>query len=201
MLAYFMSSKFFQVPGTLIVLYLGLILIFTFSNKKFSVPYTWWGVQEPDIRIERAYSDVKILRGLKLSKISSDRFSSINSILKNYGSGNSIFAFPNIALMYLLADNLPKSKVIIPWFDFLPDRRASEESVRILKNNPDVIINLILPEIAWSTHERLFRNSNRLGQRDIHDAINILTLKKRLYNLELTEKLPNNLVLQIWTKK
>ena len=34
-------------------------------------------------------------------------------------------------------------------------------------------------------------------KRYIHDAINILTLKKRLYNLELTEKLPNNLVLQI----
>ncbi len=201
MLTYLMSSKFFQIPGTLIVVYLGLLLIFTFSNKKFSVPYTWWGVQEPDIRVERAYSDVKILRGLKLSKISSDRLSSINSILKNYGSGNSIFAFPNIPLMYLLADNLPKSKVIVPWFDFLPDRRASEESVRILKNNPDVIINLVLPEIAWSTHERLFRNSNRLGQRDIYDAINILTLKNRLYNLEFTEKLPNNLVLQIWTKK
>ena len=89
----------------------------------------------------------------------------------------------------------------MPWFDFLPDRRASEESVRILNNNPDVIINLVLPEIAWSTHERLFRNNNRLGQRDIHDAINILTLKNRLYNLEFTEKLPNNLVLQIWTKK
>lgn len=200
-LTYLMSSKFFQIPGTIIVLYLGLLLIFMFSNKKFSIPYAWWGVQEPDIRIERSYSNIKLLRNLELSKISSDRLNSINAVLKNYGNRNSIFAFPNIPLMYLLADNLPKSKVIVPWFDFLPDRRASEESERILENNPDVIINLVLPEIAWSTHERLFRNSNRLGQRDIYDAINILTLRKRLYNLELTETLPNNLILQIWSKK
>ena len=70
-----------------------------------------------------------------------------------------------------------------------------------MNNNPDVIVNLLLPEIAWSVHERLFRDNMRLGQRDILDVINDLTLKKSLYNLEFSEELSNDLILQVWTKK
>lgn len=77
----------------------------------------------------------------------------------------------------------------------------SEEALRIKKFQPDVIINLLLPENAWSAHERLFRNNNRLGQRDIYDAINDLTLNKSIYRLAMNEELSNNLFLQIWTKK
>ena len=104
-------------------------------------------------------------------------------------------------MMYMLANNLPKSKVVVPWFDFLPDKPAKEEALRIKRSQPDVIINLLLPENAWSAHERLFRNNNRLGQRDIYDAINYLTLNKSIYRLSMNEELSNNLFLQIWTKK
>ena len=200
-LSYLMSSNFFKIPGTAIVLYLGLSFIFTFSSKKFDSPYAWWGVNEPDVRIERSYSNIELFKNLHLSKASSIRLESINKILADYGDNKSIFAFPNIPIIYLLADNLPKSKVVVSWFDFLPDKRASEESLRIMNNNPDVIVNLLLPEIAWSAHERLFRDNNRLGQRDILDVINDLTLKKSLYNLKFSEELSNDLVLQVWTKK
>ena len=142
-----------------------------------------------------------MFKNLHLSKASSIRLESINKILVDYGDNKSIFAFPNIPIIYLLADNLPKSKVVVSWFDFLPDKQASEESFRIMNNNPDVIVNLLLPEIAWSAHERLFRDNNRLGQRDILDVINDLTLKKSLYNLKFSEELSNDLVLQVWTKK
>lgn len=200
-LSYLMTSNFFKIPGTVIVLYLGLSFIFTFSSKKFESPYAWWGVDEPDVRIERSYSNVGLFKNLQLSKASNNRMESINKILIDYGDNKSIFAFPNIPIIYLMADNLPKSKVVISWFDFLPDNRASEESFRIMDNNPDVIVNLLLPEIAWSVHERLFRDNKRLGQRDILDVINELTLKKSLYNLRFSEELSNDLVLQVWTKK
>ena len=200
-LSYLMSSNFFKIPGTAIVLYLGLSFIFTFSSKKFNSPYAWWGIDEPDVRIERSYSNIELFKNLHLSKASNIRLESINKILVDYGDNKSIFAFPNIPIIYLLADNLPKSKVVISWFDFLPDKRATEESFRIMNNNPDVIVNLLLPEIAWSVHERLFRDNMRLGQRDILDVINDLTLKKSLYNLEFSEELSNDLILQVWTKK
>ncbi len=199
--SFLMSSEFFKVPGSLIVLCFGFSLIFTFSSKKFEAPYAWWGVQEPDVRTERSYSNINLLKNIKLSKNTNHRFNLINNILKEYGEEKSIFAFPNIPIMYLLADNFPRSKVIISWFDFLPDRRAKEEASRILNNNPDVIINLLLPEIAWKTHEALFRDNERLGQRDIYDAINELTINQSLYNLELKDTLSDELEIEIWTKK
>ena len=141
------------------------------------------------------------MKNLKISTATNDRFNKINNTLKDYGGNKSIFAFPNIPMMYLLANNFPESKVIISWFDFLPDKPAKEEAVRIKNTKPDVIINLVLPETAWSAHERLFRDNKRLGQRDIYEAINDLTLNKSLYNLSLSEELYNKLLLQIWTKK
>ena len=199
--SYIMTSSFFKIPGSLLVVALGLSLIFAFSDKKFTTPYTWWGAKEPDVRSERIYSDINLLKDIKLSITSNNRFIQINNILKDYGDDKSVFAFPNIPMMYMLANNLPESKVVVPWFDFLPDKPAREEALRIKKSQPDVIINLLLPENAWSDHERLFRNNNRLGQRDIYDAINDLTLNKSIYRLAMNEELSNNLFLQIWTKK
>ena len=199
--SYFMTSNFFKIPGSFMVITLGLSLIFVFSNKKFITPYTWWGAIEPSVRTERSYSDIDLLKNLKISTSSNERFDKINSILKDYGGNESIFAFPNIPMMYLLANNLPNSKVVVPWFDFLPDEPAKEEALRIKKSPPEVIINLVLPEIAWSAHERLFRHNKRLGQREILDVINDLTLNKSLYKLSLNEDLSNDLFLQIWIKK
>ena len=199
--SYIMTSSFFKIPGSLLVISLGLSLIFAFSEKKFSTPYAWWGAKEPDVRSERIYSDINLLKDIKLSIATNNRFNKINNILKDYGSDHSVFAFPNIPMMYMLANNLPKSKVVVPWFDFLPDKPAKEEALRIKRSQPDVIINLLLPENAWSAHERLFRNNNRLGQRDIYDAINYLTLNKSIYRLSINEELSNNLFLQKKKKK
>ena len=199
--SYMMTSNFFKIPGSILVILLGVTLVFAFSAKKFSTPYSWWGAKEPDVRTERTYSNINLLKNLKISTATNDRFNKINNTLKDYGGNKSIFAFPNIPMMYLLANNFPESKVIISWFDFLPDKPAKEEAVRIKNTKPDVIINLVLPETAWSAHERLFRDNKRLGQRDIYEAINDLTLNKSLYNLSLSEELYNKLLLQIWTKK
>ena len=63
-ITFMMSSEFFKVSGSFIVLCFGFSLIFTFSSKKFEVPYTWWDVQEPDVRTERSYSNINLLKNI-----------------------------------------------------------------------------------------------------------------------------------------
>lgn len=192
--------KVFRYTGFLSAILLSVVLLFTFSSRKFEAPYAWWGVSEPDVR-EAIYSPVPpITHGIKVSLTTAEDIDDLSKSINTGVKGGDIFAFPNIPLVYLLGNRWPHSKVVVPWFDFLPDLPAKAEAVRLLANPPDTIVNLNLPDVAWDAHERLFRGGGTLGQRDILAAIKQLTGERGLYELDLRREVSPGCILEVWNK-
>jgi hypothetical protein len=193
-----LDTRAFRYAGFTAALLLAGCLIFTFSSKKFDAPYTWWGVAEPSVHTADYRSKVPIARGLRVSQTTADNIDALADSLAKGQSGGGIFAFPNIPIAYLISNQWPDSKVVIPWFDFLPNEPAREEGARLLAAPLATIVNLKLPPVAWSAHERLFRDGKSLGQRDIQIAISDLTEKGKLYSLDFSREVSPGCVLEVW---
>lgn len=197
-LAVMMDMRLFRYAGFAVALALTISLIFTFASRKFDAPYAWWGVAEPSVREATHLSKTPIARGLRISQSTAENIDALADSLANGSRGGDIFAFPNIPLVYLIANRWPNSKVVVPWFDFLPDAPARAEAARLLAAPPATIVNLKLPPVAWDAHERLFREGRPLGQRDIQAAIRELTERRNLYRLYFAHEVSPGCVLEVW---
>ena len=200
-LAIMMDTRLFRYAGFTAALVIVISLIFIFASRKFDAPYAWWGVAEPSVREATHLSKIPIARGLKISQTTAENTDAILASLAKAPFDGDIFAFPNIPQIYLIANRWPNSKVVVPWFDFLPDAPARVEAARILAAPPATIVNLKLPPLAWDAHERLFRNGKPLGQRDIQSAIAELTEKRNLYRLDLSREVSPGCVLEVWHRR
>lgn len=200
-LAGMMDMRPFRYAGFSLAILLVISLVFTFASRKFDAPYAWWGVSEPGVREAAYVSKTPIARGLHLSKKTAENIDALADSLAKGPQRDDIFAFPNIPIVYLIANRWPNSKVLVPWFDFLPDIPARAEAVRLLDAPPAIIVNLKLPPLAWEAHERLFREGKQLGQRDIQAAILELTQQRKLYELNYSREVSPGSVLEVWHKK
>jgi len=200
-LAIMMDTRIFRYVGFTVALLVTISLVFIFATRKFDAPYAWWGVAEPSVHEATHVSKTPIARGLRMSQRTADNLDALADALAKAPQDGDIFAFPNIPQIYLIANRWPNSKVVIPWFDFLPDAPARAEAVRLLANPPATIVNLKLPPVAWDAHERLFRNGKPLGQRDIQSAIVELTEKRKLYKLDFSREVSPRCVLEVWHKQ
>ena len=201
-LAYLMSLPNVYGIVKVVIIFICLSFILFITSVKFRQPYVWWYTSVPDVRTSVTPSKLPLLSGFWLPPETNELLESATLVIKEHSRpDDDVFTFPNIPGFYLLANRWPKSKVVVSWFDFLPDMPARIEAKRILTTPPAVIVNLKLPETTWMVHERLFRQGMPLGQRDIQDAIEILTVQNRLYLLEFSRELSPGLVLEIWHKK
>ena len=200
-LAIMMDTLLFRYAGFTAALVIVISLIFIFASKKFDAPYAWWGVAEPSVREASYLSKASITRGLRISQSTAENTDALLVSLAKAPLNGDIFAFPNIPQIYLIANRWPSSRVVVPWFDFLPDAPARAEAARILAAPPATIVNLKLPPVAWEAHERLFRDGKPLGQRDIQRVIAELTDKRNLYYLDLSREVSPGCVLEVWHHK
>ena len=200
-LAFLMGLPNIRNVMSLLVVMISLSFVLSMASMKFHRPYYWWSVTQSDIRDSVSVPKISLLSGFRLptetGKILKDV---MDTVITNSKSDEDVFAFPNIPVFYLLTNRWPNSKVIVSWFDFLPDNLAREEAVRLKGNPPRVIINLRLPDSVWSSHETLFRNGRALGQRDIQSAITELTEEKGLYRLSYSAEIPSGCTLEVWSR-
>lgn len=171
--------------GIGVVFYTSLLLSTNISYTKFDKPYSWWGTTEANARTATQKMDHPIIGDIYLNKDSYENYVAIIDALKSNVENGEIFSFPNIPMIYLLANQLPASKVVIGWFDFLNDHDAEIEAERINISPPDVIAYLQLPAEALEAHERLFRGGLPLGQRKIIDFIDRSCLAQHGYTIIL----------------
>ena len=171
--------------GIGVVFYTSLLLATTLCYSKFDRPYSWWGTSEGDARTANLRIEHPILGGIFLNKNTFSSYVAITEVLKENTKSGEVFSFPNIPMIYLLANQLPTSKAVIGWFDFLNDRDAEFEARRISADPPNLIAYLQLPAEALEAHERLFRGGLPLGQRKIIDFIDSSCLAENGYTIIL----------------
>lgn len=186
--------------GVWLAFYCCALLSTTLIYSKFDRPYAWWGVSEPSIRSASLHIDNPILKGLYISPDTEETFSgAINALSPN--KNGSIFSFPNIPIFYLITNTWPTSKAVITWFDFLNDKDAIAESIRLKADPPETVIYLDLPEVAWKAHESLFRGGQPLGQRDIQDWLYETCVLEKGYQIKFKRALTDQTMLYICKRK
>ena len=198
-IAYICSLNAFFGVYKLTSIVTSLVLILGFTQVKFNMPYAWWYVDEPGISQAIESSDQEMLSGFQLSLKSRNIIDGVvKAVIKNSRPDDDVFVFPNISGIYALSNRWPHSKVIVSWFDFLPDYLAKNEAKRLLNDPPAVIVNLNLPDEAWVLHEKYFRKNNKLGQRDIYMTIVELTQESKLYSIVYAAELSKGVDIQVW---
>ncbi len=171
--------------GVGVVFYTSLLLATALCYTKFDKPYSWWGTSEGDARTATLKIEDPILGGIYLTKNTFSNYIAITEALKESTKSGEVFSFPNIPIVNLLANQLPASKAVISWFDFLNDRDAEAEAERISSYPPEIIAYLQLPAEALDAHEKLFRGGLPLGQRKIIDFIDRNCLAQNGYTIIL----------------
>jgi hypothetical protein len=168
------------------------------TNAKFRQPYAWWYVSEPDVQLSTTKPSLPLLAGFRLSPSAAKVFEDATEAIQSHSKrGDDVFVFPHIPGLYLLSGRWPHSKVVVSWFDFLPDPLAKAEADRLLAAPPTVIVNLKIPDAAWEAHERLFREGRPLGQRAIRAAIDGLT-KEGSFQLDISREVSPGCILEVW---
>lgn len=199
-IAWLMSQSYLKYAGIFAAFFISYALIFTFTSKKFDSPYAWWGITEPSVRSAHFASDLPIAKYLSLSKSTAEIYNILFNEFKQANKDESIFAFPHIPIVYIISNKYPNSKVLVSWFDFLPDPEAIKEAQRIKTTPPSIIAELIMPESIWVAHETLFRDSRPLGQREIKETINLLVKYNDGYQLLLEKKISKDIELKLWKR-
>jgi hypothetical protein len=195
-----LDTKFFRYTATILALLLVMSFIFLFATVKFNNPYGWWGVSEQSVHRATYLTKLPLARGLWMSQSTSETTDALTDALTQGPQEGDIFAFPHISQIYLIAKRWPDSKIIVPWFDMLPDTAAQAEARRLQTTPPGTIVNLKLPETVWEIHERVFRKGHAMGQRAIQNVIDELTLKRKLYKLALSREIMPGSTLEVWQK-
>lgn len=170
-------------------------------NIKFSSPYYWWALREPDIRLSNN-DNIKfnnpILSGFNISNDRYLLYSEVQKIIENNSIyGDDIYIYPHAPIFYLMSNRWPKSKSIVSWYDFLPSNRAIEEANRLIKSPPKILIFIDLPDSVLADHERLFRSNGAIGQRDILKSIELLT-SNNIYELKFKSEISSGVNLYLW---
>lgn len=184
--------------GNYLFIVCAFFLVIFCAARKYTSPYSWWWIKEPDIRTAVYKPQLPELKGFYLSENTAKLIQGVTSIIKKYPvSGDDIFTFPNIPLFYFLTNKLPDRFIFIHWYDVLPDDLAIKEAERIIASPPKIIVYLKLKEEVAQGHEMLFRNNKTSGQREITKAIENLTQSGK-YVLEKAYAVPQENVLEVW---
>ena len=150
---------------------IALLVMFSYSSihilDKKDKTYHWWGINS----YKGIFESQKIPF---ISKIKNDGLSkhldTINlKLSKCENKPTNLIAFPHGAMINLTTNIDPPTPTISYWFDFLSNKDAKAELIKLKQKSLDVIVIISIQELAWKTHEDLFRPDDKyLTQREIN---------------------------------
>ncbi|MDB5896193.1 MAG: hypothetical protein JWQ88_3724 [Rhodoferax sp.] len=175
-----LAGAWFAVAGpTVLPALVPAALLLSFAaylvEHKFRDPYYWWSIESPDVRKVQCASVEGVLHGLCVPPAKAQGLATITGLVREHSRpGDPIYVFPHMPVFHLLTQRPPFHGAVVSWFDFMSDRQASTVARDMSAAPPAVLVIAQLPELVFSTHERLFRAGGRMGQRDIIAAIDAL---------------------------
>src|SRR6185295_9109567 len=115
-LGYLMHQNSTFRIGNYFFIVCAFLLVMFCAARKYTAPYSWWWIKEPDIRSAIVKSKIPQLKGMYLSENTDNVINGVTSIIKSYPvDGKEIFSFPNIPLFYLVTEKYPDRFIFIHW--------------------------------------------------------------------------------------
>lgn len=146
--------------------------VFVAEWAKLDIPFAFIGGSEERVGLATAASSQPQLRGMRLPPDTRDFVDGTVAIIRdNTSSNDTIFIFPERSLFYALADRRPPTWSWSHNIDVVNDRFAQEEADRLRERPPAVIVYSPSSEASLTLEERVWRQGERSGQRDLIDAV------------------------------
>jgi hypothetical protein len=143
--------------------------------RKFSSPHTWGLWFEPPIYANSSRFEHPALTGMRISAVSSELYALVERVAKEQTAPDDrIFVYPNMPILYAIADRRPATYSLAHWVDICPDFLGREDAAR-LRTNPPKLMIIREDSLAFvANEERLYRGGRPSSVRDIVHAFNDL---------------------------
>lgn len=150
---------------------LGVIMTLFFTicmTQKLCRPYAWWGHEGISYWKKTETSDIKCLKGFKLSPTEKRMYDGLNDLILYYAKPDSvIWGFPYNKVYNVFQSNYNTDTYTpVLFYDVCPDSAAIREAEELKDNPPDFVVWIDIYGCV-NSHERFYRNGKKCGQRDI----------------------------------
>ena len=174
---FLLAALYEQWPtGRRKLLYAGIaIAVFLQMRDKMIAPFGFILGDEGPVRKARYASDQKQLAGIRMTLETRDFLDRTEDLIQSHTrTSDTIFTFPEMGLIYDLADRKLPTLSGSHNIDVVNDTFAREEAARLLAHPPALIIYCKPSEHQLWNDEIIWRHKQRSGQRDIVAALDEL---------------------------
>lgn len=152
-----------------------LALIVLASWRKHASPNTFYFWEEPPIAEATTTSTLPELAGFRLSPATAQFYDEVTRLIRAHSTPeDTVLVYPHMPIFYGLADRKPAGFCPCYLMDVCPDSVAARDAQFIREHPPAVIVNFQIPPDVYDDLERIFRNGNRSGQRQLVEVIDDL---------------------------
>jgi hypothetical protein len=144
--------------------------------RKIDAPYSWGLWAEPPLYATRGDFEDPVLAGMHLSQPASDLYRLTRDVTRAATHPDDpIFVFPNLPILYAIANRRPATYALAHWVDTCPDFLGKQDA-RVLRTRPPKLMIVRQDEIGIvENEERLYRGGLRSSVRDVIDAVKELS--------------------------
>jgi hypothetical protein len=140
--------------------------------RKFTFPYAWGFWFDPPIYHDRGTFTNTSLGAVLISLPASDLFSVVERVVRERSAAaERMFVFPNMPLLYAIADRRPATYALAHWVDVCPDAVGRADAARLLREPPRILVIRDDPPQLVETEEVLYRGGRPSSVRDVIDSV------------------------------
>ena len=145
------------------------------AARKVMLPSAWGLWSEPPIYYGTTEPAAPALWGFRVSPTTAHFFDRVTAVLADRTEpGDTVFAYPNLPVVYALTDRRPATRCVMHWIDICPDAVAEADAGVIRAAPPKVIVYLAQPDEDLRFNELVYRAGRPSGQRVMVAAIESL---------------------------
>lgn len=192
------SCSWQPVKNLLLISLVAIISLACISSKK-DCPYSWQGWREPAISAENVNCTVPGLEGLSVPPEVDKTFNQFVSLINEHTTADDkVLQFANIPLFNLLTERATPGYAPITWFDVCPDEIAEGVARECFAHPPKMVVWHNMDQENWDTVEKVFRNGQRSGQREIQRFYDEVVTRD--YRLLLRANNHRDGMLELWLR-
>ena len=192
------SCSWQPVKNLLLISLVTIISLACISSKK-DCPYSWQGWREPAVSAENVNCTVPGLEGLSVPTDVDKTFNQFVSLINEHTTADDkVLQFANIPLFNLLTERATPGYAPITWFDVCPDEIAEGVARECFAHPPKMVVWHNMDQENWDTVEKVFRNGQRSGQREIQRFYDEVVTRD--YRLLLRANNHRDGMLELWLR-
>jgi hypothetical protein len=144
-------------------------------KRKFDAPHYWGLWFEPPLYEPHSAFPHPALEGMRVSEPAATLYATTAQIARERTQpGDRIYVYPNMPLLYAIADRRPATYSLAHWVDVCPDFLGVEDAARLKRDPPRLLIIRDDPFGFIAGEETLYRGGRRSSVRDVVQALNEL---------------------------